>query len=178
MLKKLFATVAKIIEKKNLIFLQIKTVFNIVKEVEMLHPSGFCSKPINNDNCLVIELSKLKSVVLGFRDENSKEVKEGEVFLYSRDSAGVIQSKILLTQKGEFKAISLGNTDIDAKQINLNGSSKSFVTFDELDTALKSFMTMLNAHTHATPSGASATTLPPLKLDITAAKTTTVKTGG
>lgn len=61
----------------------------------------------------------------------------------------------------------------------LNGDSKRFVTWDELNTALQSFMTALNSHTH--PTAATGPPSPPtvsMSLDITAAKTTTLKTGG
>lgn len=63
--------------------------------------------------------------------------------------------------------------------LEINGTAKRLVTWDELNTALQTFMTALNTHTHPTaatgpPSPPSA----PMSLDITTSKTTTVKTGG
>jgi hypothetical protein len=63
--------------------------------------------------------------------------------------------------------------------ITLNGDSKSFVTHDELSNALSSFLSSLNAHTHTVDTtGTAAPMVPPLTLDISTAKTTTIKTGG
>src|SRR6185369_6070593 len=55
----------------------------------------------------------------------------------------------------------------------LNGSSKRFVTWDELNTALQTFMTALNTHTHPTAgTGPPSPPTAPMSLDITTAKTT------
>lgn len=64
-----------------------------------------------------------------------------------------------------------------SSEITLNGDTKRFVTWDELNTALQN-------HTHSagtlvSPSGAvTGATGAPIALDISAAKTTTIKTGG
>lgn len=78
-----------------------------------------------------------------------------------------------------------GTLKIDAEQkIELNGNDKQFVTWAELDSALKQFTTALKTHTHecaspGSPSG-PASVVPPatLDIDISSAKTTTVVTGG
>lgn len=63
--------------------------------------------------------------------------------------------------------------------IELNGNSKNFVTHTELNTALQSFLTALNLHTHPTAAtGPPSPPTAPLSLDISAAKTSTIKTGG
>lgn len=68
------------------------------------------------------------------------------------------------------------NTTIDAAQILLNGNSKSFVTYAELNTALQAFLLALNAlFSTKVDGGGSAGTL---SLDISASATTTVKTDG
>ena len=69
-----------------------------------------------------------------------------------------------------------GNVKIDGTSIQLNGSSKEFVTHAELDTALQSMVTAINAAlaTKKDEPGSPGT----VTLDISAAKTTTVKTGG
>lgn len=63
--------------------------------------------------------------------------------------------------------------------VEIRGNSKQFVTWAELNTALSTFMTALNTHTH--PTAASGPPSPPtvsMSLDISAAKTTNIKTGG
>ncbi len=66
----------------------------------------------------------------------------------------------------------------DAGEITLNGDSKSFVTHAELDAALQTFIASLNTHTHPTPSGPSSVPTAPMSIDISAAGTITIKTGG
>jgi len=70
-----------------------------------------------------------------------------------------------------------GEIKISAPEVHLNGDGKRFVTWDELNTALQS-------HTHAAgtlaaPNGpVTGASGAPVGLDISAAKTTTIKTGG
>lgn len=62
--------------------------------------------------------------------------------------------------------------------IEINGASKSFVTHAELDTALQALVTAINAHVHVETGASTAPPTTPMTLDISAAATTTVKTGG
>lgn len=95
----------------------------------------------------------------------SIQVEAGETAIYSTNAAG-----------GTVKALLKLKAD---GSIELNGSSKRLVTWDELNTALGSFMQALNLHTHPTAaSGPPSPPTAPLSLDIAAAKTTTIKTGG
>lgn len=82
-----------------------------------------------------------------------------------------------------------GDTKIDAKnvdvkasaKIKLNGESKQFVTWMELNTALQLLVTQINSHVHQVPEPVAAPCKPissPMTIDISAAKTTTVVTGG
>jgi hypothetical protein len=78
-----------------------------------------------------------------------------------------------------------GKCFIKASSIELNGNSKQFVTWTELNTALELLMTSLNSHTHVVasvgaPTGPASASVPPItfSVDISAAKTTTIKTGG
>jgi len=74
---------------------------------------------------------------------------------------------------------STNDTEIDAANIYLNGSSKPFVTHAELDAALQTFITALNLHTHPTaPTGPVSPPTVPMSINISASATTTVKTGG
>lgn len=65
---------------------------------------------------------------------------------------------------------------INPQGIELNGNTKEFVTWTELNTALQLLVTAINA-AFATKSNGSGSA-GGLTLDISAAKTTTVKTGG
>jgi hypothetical protein len=67
---------------------------------------------------------------------------------------------------------------IDAPKVELNGATKQFVTWTELNTALQALITALNLHTHPTALPGPPSPPTPVSLDISAAKTTTVLTGG
>lgn len=69
---------------------------------------------------------------------------------------------------------------INSGGIELNGNTKTFVTHDELNTALQTFITALNLHVHTSAVAGSPTTPPTssMSIDISSAKTTTIKTGG
>lgn len=73
-----------------------------------------------------------------------------------------------------------GTIKIVGKEINLNGDTKTFVTHAELDTSLQSYNTAIGMHVHTSAVAGSPTSPPvtPMSIDISAAKTTTVKTGG
>lgn len=74
------------------------------------------------------------------------------------------------------------------KKIELNGNDKQFVTYQELDNALQQLWTKIKAHTHPVSTtgtaaaqkgtAAKSTDLATVTLDISAAKTTTIVTGG
>lgn len=71
-----------------------------------------------------------------------------------------------------------GKVNIDGASINLNGDDKSFVTYDELKTAMDKLWTALTT----TPIAGNGATQPAWTgitgIDISASKTSTVKTGG
>ena len=69
-----------------------------------------------------------------------------------------------------------GPVDIDGTAIHLNGDSKTFVTWEALNTAIGTFLISLNAlfATKLDAGGAPGT----LTLSIAAAQSTTLKTGG
>jgi hypothetical protein len=66
---------------------------------------------------------------------------------------------------------------INSDGIELNGNTKQFVTWDALNTALTTLCGLLTAHVHAS-LGSPSPSLVGLSCDISAAKTTTIKTGG
>ena len=61
--------------------------------------------------------------------------------------------------------------------IELNGNTKQFVTWDALNTALTTLCGLLAGHVHPS-NGVVSPALVGLSCDISAAKTTTIKTGG
>lgn len=73
-----------------------------------------------------------------------------------------------------------GEMSVTADKLKLNGDSKAFVTWDELNNSLNNLMQSLNSHTHSNGNEGSPTGAPivPMNLDISSAKTTTVVTGG
>ena len=79
--------------------------------------------------------------------------------------------------------IKIENGDLAVKtggKIKLNGDSKQFVTWTELNGALQDLITAINGHVHTSAASGSPTTSPtvPMTLDISNAKTTPVVTGG
>lgn len=68
-----------------------------------------------------------------------------------------------------------GDLRIDSDNIELNGNTRTFVTHAELDTALQTFITALNLHVHGSAGTPPVT---PMSLNIAAAETTTIFTGG
>ena len=82
----------------------------------------------------------------------------------------------ITTGDAEIFIDSSGNIKINGTQIQLNGATKSFVTWVELNTQLQLLIVAINAlfATKLNGSGSSGTLL----LDISSAQTTTVLTGG
>ena len=108
--------------------------------------------------------------------------KGGGYFLYDANGNFFLNAK----SKGIKVYNDHGKIELKADgEIDLNGSTKQFVTWAELNTAVNSLMTLLNAHVHQVVSVGSATlptttSTPPItfSMDISAAKTTTVLTSG
>lgn len=70
-----------------------------------------------------------------------------------------------------------GTLKINGKTIDLNGSSKQFVTWTEFNTAYQAMLTIVKAHVHP-GNGVVSPTLTAMTSDLSTAKSTTVKTGG
>lgn len=70
--------------------------------------------------------------------------------------------------------------EVVSDKMSINGDGKQFVTHAELDTALQTFITALNTHTHISGSPGSPTAPPvaPMSLDISLSRTDTIITGG
>lgn len=132
-------------------------------EVEVYPSPGVFSRPPKGSRLVVIPLAGGKTrVAIGMANYGvTLDLTDGETTIYSTNAAGdTVKAKIYLD--------ALGN-------IALNGDSKRLVTWDELNTALGTFITALNAHVHGSAGTPPVT---PMTLNISAAKTTTIKTGG
>lgn len=128
-----------------------------------------------------------KVLLLGLKDyvKESGEVTEAtemSVFLhYSRETMKALPLSAFSDNAKIRIEADAGTLKVDAdKQIELNGNEKQFVTWAELNAALSEFTEVLNKHTHTCPSGGGPSSGPvsPMTIDISAAKTTKVLTGG
>ena len=95
-------------------------------------------------------------------------------------------------ESGTMKVQAAKDVEINASQsakingntkIELNGNTKQFVTWTELNTALSTFLSQLTLAMTTTPIAGNGSPQPawtgmPTSIDISAAKTTTVVTGG
>lgn len=108
---------------------------------------------------------------------------------YSRETIKALPLCVFNDQAQVTVQIESGSMKVQtAQKIELNGDSKQFVTWTELNNALQDLWTKIKGHTHAvsttgtaaaqTGTASASTTLQPVTLDISAAKTTTVVTGG
>ena len=108
---------------------------------------------------------------------------------YSRETLKAIPLCVFNEDAKVTVQVENGTMKVDTQnKIELNGNSKQFVTWQELDNALQQLWAKVKAHTHpvsttgtaAAQSGTAASSLDlsTVTLDISAAKTTTVVTGG
>jgi hypothetical protein len=93
----------------------------------------------------------------------------GSLYFYNGTTKGKIEDNTI-TFEGS------ATFDLEGDTFNLGGSTKSLVTFTELNSALQNFMTSLNTHTHPTPSGPSSAPTAPMSLDISSSESQKVKT--
>ena len=128
-----------------------------------------------------------KVLLLGLKDyipkvEEVTSATETTAYLhYSRETLKAIPLCIF-SDKAKVKVqVENGTMKVDTQnKIELNGNSKQFVTWAELNQALQGLITALNSHTHSNGNEGSPTGTPitPMTLDISASKTATVVTGG
>lgn len=128
-----------------------------------------------------------KVLLLGLKDyvPKIKDVTSAtETTSYLHYSRETMKALPLCVFNDEAKVqIVVHNGDLNVKtkgKVKLNGDSKQFVTWAELNQALTTFLTALNGHVHTSAASGSPTSSPvtPMTLDISSAKTTTVVTGG
>lgn len=147
------------------VVLQLETDLGEEREIELYQQPGIASGPTKGDKVATINLGGYRIGVATHNYRIDLDVTTGATTIYSTNSNGdAVQARIDLTTLGEVK---------------INGDSKTFVTHAELNTALQNFITALNTHTHPTAAtGPPSPPTVPLSIDISAAETTTVKTGG
>jgi len=136
------------------------------RETELYHPPGISSGPTVGDESVTVNVGSSGRIAIATQNYRLEvEVTAGQTIIYSTSVDGeTLKGEILLDTDGT---------------INMNGDDKRFVTHAELDAALQTFITALNLHTH--PTAATGPPSPPtasMSLDISAAETTTIKTGG
>lgn len=128
-----------------------------------------------------------KVLLLGLKDyvqntANVSKATEQEVYIhYDRSTIKAVPLAAFDDNAKVTIKVENGTMKIDANsKIELNGNTKRFVTWDELNTALSTFTTALNTHVHTCAAPESPTTPPvtPMQIDISAAKTSTIVTGG
>lgn len=157
-------------------------------EVEILQQPGVFSLPPDGISGVFIPVgtSDVFGGVVCFKHPktNLDVGGSGGTCVFSTNSSGdTVKSIINLTPAGDIditgKTTITGETKIDG-QTSINGDSKSFVTFQELQTALNIVFSTIASHVHP-ETGATTGPSPGLvglSCDISSSKTTTIKTGG
>ena len=133
-------------------------------EKELYQGPGILANPGDGTRTIVIPVGHGRySVCIGGHNYALNiSVSKGGTVIYSTTPDGqTLKSKIELKPDGT---------------IELNGSSKKFVTHTELNTALQTFITALNIVIGTKLDGVGSPGV--LSLDITSAATSTLKTGG
>lgn len=136
-----------------------------------------------------------KVLLLGLKDyvpkvEDVTSASETTAYLhYSRETLKAIPLCIFNEDAKVTVQVESGTMKVDTQEkIELNGNDKQFVTYQELDDALQEIWGKIKTHTHdvATSGGPTSQTgtaspstdLASESLDISAAKTKTIVTGG
>ena len=143
-------------------------------ETEIYHSPGIFGLPPDGVRAAWVPIGGSKRYGIAIAVNNYKiEIDvggQGGVAIYSTPADGSeVKSSIILQPDG--KMVVTGDS------VEINGDGKSFVTWSELNTALTTLCSTLTAHVHPS-NGAPAPGLVGLACDISAAETTTVKTGG
>lgn len=148
-------------------------------EVLTLSCAGFSIQPDYKakDRVLIVGL---KDFVPNVEDVQTAEVPKAFVH-YNRSTIKAIPLCIF-SDDAKIKVVAKDGkmTITTSDKIELNGNTKQFVTWAELNNALSNFINALNQHTHSNGNEGSPTGTPivPMTLDISAAKTKTIVTGG
>lgn len=146
------------------IVIQIENDGGEVREVELYQLPGIASGPTPKDRAIILSMGGYRVAIATHNYRVGAEAEPGQVRIFSTDAAGdSVQGEVLLNTDGT---------------VDLNGSAKRFVTWAELDTALQTHTHAAGALLDSTAAPVTGTTGPPVALDISAAETTTIRTGG
>lgn len=169
-----------------------KFLGRVLQTVESLVPYGTFGTPMKNVRQILLSLRANESNIAAINSDSANRIKRntkpGEYGIGSPLTGANIYFKengscVIEIPEENFIVNATKNIELNGAEVNLNGDSKRFVTHAELDTALQSFNSVLNSHTHLYAPGpgapvASATPLPLSSIDISASETQTIKTGG
>lgn len=152
--------------------------YPVVNEVPVIFPSTFSAiihLPVKKgDGCLILFS---KESLENYLKSALNEVEPGDKRKFSLSDAFCLPGLFPFGSPGKTTTktndITIQN---DSGNITLNGDTKSFVTHTELDAALQSFITALNITLGTKLDGAGVPGT--LSINISTAKTNTVKTGG
>jgi len=143
------------------VIIHSKASGNVDRTTELYHLPGISSAPTPEDKAIEIPLDGGGRVIVATHNYRLEiSVTAGETIIYSTDATGG-------TKKAEIKLDTDGNID-------LNGSSKKLVTHAELNTALQTFITALNANLGTKLDGSG--TPGALALNIALSETAKVRT--
>jgi len=137
------------------------------RELDFYQLPGIASGPTEGDRGITIQTQGGRIIVGTCNYKIELNPNTGETILYSTNQSGdSVEARIDLKNNGN---------------IELNGNSKSFVTYSELNTALTNYVTQLNLSLASGANGAGPVIFavpPPSSIDISTAETTSIKTGG
>lgn len=156
----------------------------VTKNIEMLTIAG-------SGFSLQIDYKKGdKVLLLGLKDyipktEDVTSATETTIYLhYTRETIKALPLCVFNDEAKVTVQIENGDMAVDTQgKIKLNGDSKQLVTWAELNSALSTFLTQLTIAMTTTPIAGNGALQPawtnmPTSIDISAAKTTKVVTGG
>ena len=128
------------------------------RTVEMMHPPGVMSGPTVGDIAVTVDAGPRVRIAVGSRNYRVEVVvSAGETIIYSTNAAGdTIGATIKLDVAGN---------------IDLNGSDENLAMYGPLNTALQLFAGAVDTQLKALGQAGAV-------LDISAAETSTVRTGG
>lgn len=128
-----------------------------------------------------------KVLLLGLKDyvpkvkDVTSATETTAYFHYSRETIKALPLCVFNDDAKVTVQVENGTMKVDTQnKIELNGNSKQFVTWAELNQALTTFTTALVSHTHniTSPGNPSGPAVGIPTIDISAAKTKTIVTGG
>ena len=95
--------------------------------------------------------------------------------LIREESDENVKTSITVDQNGNVTLDTEGDININSKKtIHMNGNENSFVKYNEFETALTTFLTALNSHTHAVTGQATGQPTTPMTFDISNSKSASI----